>query len=127
MIPDHSSGSLFDVQIIPEDKVRLRRSRPGRSPEIDYIISVENSGPRTIIKFILVEVKISVVGQLEQIAAYAAKVGTCQKFAGKVLVSVLIDPEPYCLSFPAYMNEQQQSNNGEFPKLPIQVILNFFC
>ena len=53
MIPTNTSSGLFDVRLVPEDKIELRRSSPGRRPEIDYIASVENSGNGTIIKFIL--------------------------------------------------------------------------
>ena len=108
MIPSNSSGSLLDVRLVPEDKIELRRSSPGRRPEIDYIISVEDSGNGTIIKFILVEVKKKSAQQLQQLASYAGKVGTCEKFQGQTLVSVLIDPE-YCLGFSVYMNTEGQS------------------
>ena len=110
MIPTNTSSDLFDVRLVPEDKIELRRSSPGRRPEIDYIISIENSGNGTIIKFILVEVKKKpATQQLQQLASYAGKVGTCEKFQGQTLVSVLIDPEYYCLGFSVYKNTEGQS------------------
>lgn len=92
MIPTNTSGGLFDVRLVPEDKIELRRSCRGRCPEFYFIASVENSGDGTIIKFILVEVRKRSAQQL-QLASYAGKVGTRKKFKGQTLVSVLIDPE----------------------------------
>ena len=47
--------------------------------------------------------------QLQQLASYAGKVGTCEKFQGQTLVSVLIDREYYCLGFSVYKNTEGQS------------------
>ena len=67
MITGNESSNLFDIHIIPEDKIQLRTVGRGRCPEIDYIISVEDSGLGTILHSSRSE-----VNHVTQLAAYAA-------------------------------------------------------
>ena len=41
MVPNQAGATFFKIRIVPEDRLTFQ-SRPGRKPEVDYIISIEN-------------------------------------------------------------------------------------
>lgn len=108
MLPEDNS-SMFNIKTVPEDRVPLRQQR-GRRPEVDFVVSINDASSGATIKPMLVEVKTEGIGKhLSQLAAYAAKVGTCNNFEGQVLLSILIDAEVYCLGFSVAMDTEKRS------------------
>ena len=109
MIPN-TSGSLFDMRIIPEDKVTLR-SGPERKPEVDYIISVKKEKEK-LIMLIPLEIKHSpgnFMVHAKQLCSYISKVGTCPSFAGQTVVGILMDDSYYHLAFAACQDKEGKS------------------
>ena len=83
---------------------KLRHGVRGRRP--DFIISVKTYGYGTVMELILVEVKISPIDHhMAQLAAYAAKVGTCAQLKERVVLSILIGR----LGFSACMDKECRS------------------